>query len=234
MVWHREGWLSYSLAIGFLSWAGLSGLWLTWQGNRSLRQIYRYPKTELHGHPLRVVELPLLYSAQVGFWQPELIVSQSLLTTMEPAHLQAILLHEQAHHYYRDTFWFFWFGWVRRLTAWLPHTEALWQELLLLREIRADRQAAQQTDALLLAEALLIMVSSKPQNPEDFAQASLLVTQADVAFSQPTPPSRLMQRIEALFAEPETSPQPIVPLASWSSLWLLLALLPLVVVPFHS
>jgi Zn-dependent protease with chaperone function len=48
------------------------------------------------------------------------------------------LAHEQAHAHYRDTFWFFW---LNVLTSWLPHTEALWQEILFLREIRADEKA---------------------------------------------------------------------------------------------
>ena len=59
-------------------------------------------------------------------------------------------------------FGFFWWGWLRRLTEWLPHSKELWQELLLLRELRADQWAAQQVDPLVLAESLLLMVNPYP------------------------------------------------------------------------
>ena len=84
-----------------------------------------------------------------------------MLDALDRPHLDAVLAHEQAHVYYRDTFWFFWLGWIRSFTIWLPNTEAVWQELLLLRELRADRQATEQVDFLLLAESLLIVA----QNP---------------------------------------------------------------------
>lgn len=44
----------------------------------------------------------------------------------------------------------------------LGYRTPLWQELLLLRELRADRWAAQQVDPLLLAESLLVVVSTMP------------------------------------------------------------------------
>jgi Zn-dependent protease with chaperone function len=93
------------------------------------------------GEHSRVLDNPIPFSALIGFWQPELIVSQGLLNTLDQDHLEAVFKHEQGHYYYRDTFWFFWLGWVRSISAWLPNTEALWQELLLLREMRADRWA---------------------------------------------------------------------------------------------
>jgi Zn-dependent protease with chaperone function len=229
MVWAWEGWLSYGLAMGFLGWAGLGWLWFYWQGKRTLQQIRAYPQTYLQGQPLRILELPLPYSAQVGFWQPELVISQSLLATMDAAHLRAILLHEQAHYHYRDTFWFFWLGWAKRLCPWLPQSESLWQELLLLRELRADRWAAQHTDALLLAEVLLQMVSSAAGLSEPVLNDNVCV-----AFSRPAPPSRLMQRIDALFTELESPPQPESQPVSRLASWLMLALLPLAAIPFHN
>jgi Zn-dependent protease with chaperone function len=233
------GWLSYGLVIGFLGWAGLGWLWFYWQGQRTLQQIRAYPQTYLQGQPLRILELPLPYSAQVGFWQPELVISQSLLATMDAAHLRAILLHEQAHHHYRDTFWFFWLGWVKRLCPWLPQSESLWQELLLLRELRADRWAAQHTDALLLAEALLQMVSSaaglsEPVLNDPVLNDPVLNDNVCAAFSSSAPPSRLMQRIDALFTELESPPHPESQPVSRLASWLLLALLPLAAIPFHN
>jgi Zn-dependent protease with chaperone function len=216
---HTDGY-SYCLVVGTVGLAIGCGLKLAVEGWQSLRAIRTYPQIDLDGKPARLLDSPTPYSAQIGFWQPELVVSQGLLETLDPEYLQAVLIHEQAHHYYRDTFWFFWLGWLRRLTAWLPNTEALWQELLILRELRADRWAAERVDALLLAESLLMVVSAPMMLSESFS----------AAFSRTTPPNRLQERIEALLDEPES------PISSswWTWSWVLFALLPLVAVPFHS
>jgi Zn-dependent protease with chaperone function len=143
-----------------------------------------------------------------------------LLKTLDAAHLEAVLIHEQAHFLHRDTFWFFWLGWLRRLTVWLPQTEALWQELLVLRELRADQHAAQTVDGLLLAEALLSVVSAPTLETEPgFA-----------AFSATAVRDRLSERIEALLTAP--LPEPVLPWWTW--LWFGIILLPLLVIPFHA
>lgn len=220
MVGLHTDWSSYCLVVGTLGLAIGCGLKLAVEGWQSLQTIRTYPQIHLDGKPARLLDSPTPYSAQIGFWQPELVVSQGLLEALDSEYLQAVLIHEQAHHYYRDTFWFFWLGWLRRLTAWLPNTEALWQELLILRELRADRWAAERVDALLLAESLLMVVSAPMMVSESFS----------AAFSRATPPNRLQERIEALLDEPET------PISSswWTLSWVLFALLPLVAVPFHS
>ena len=173
----------------------------------------------MEGRTARILERPVLFCAQIGFWQPELVVSEGLLQTLTPEGLDAVFAHEQAHYYYRDTFWFFWLGWLRRLTAWLPQTEALWQELLLLRELRADRWAAQKVDPLLLAETLLLVASHGAIASEDIC----------AAFGCAAPRNRLLERIDALLEPVDTAPQA----GSWSWSWVLLSLLPLVMVPFH-
>jgi hypothetical protein len=216
---HTDG-FSYGLVVGGVGLAIGFCLKLAIQGWQSLQTIRTYPKIDLDGKSARLVDTSTLFSAQIGFWQPELVVSQGLLETLKPEHLQAVLSHEQAHHYYRDTFWFFWLGWLRQITAWLPNTEALWQELLLLRELRADHWAAGRVDALLLAESLLIVVSTPMMASESFC----------AAFSRATPHNRLQERIEALLGEAESSPPSSF--ASW--IWVVFALLPLVAVPFHS
>ncbi len=217
MVRWWEGWCSYMLAIGFLSFAGILALKQMVDGWRSLHQLRRYTYTDLRGQSSRVIPTSLPFIGQVGFWQSELVVSQGLLDTFSTDHLEAMLRHEQAHAHYRDTFWFFWLGCLRRLTAWLPQTETLWQELLLLRECRADRWAAHTIDTLLLAESLLRMVSAPALYSEHFC----------AAFSDAR--SRLEERIDALLSEPEMT-QPTKP---WVWAWLLLVLLPLLTVPFH-
>jgi Zn-dependent protease with chaperone function len=178
-------------------------------------------RNQLGGSPAtaRLLESPTLFIAQIGFWQPELLVSQGLLHKLQPEHLEAVLTHEEAHHYYRDTFWFFWLGWVRSCSAWLPNTESLWQELLLLREIRADGWAAKRVDALLLAESLLMVVSASVMPSANFC----------AAFSCPVPRNRLQERIDALLGEVDYS----TPSSFWTWSWVILALLPLVAVPFH-
>ncbi|HEY9907706.1 MAG TPA: M48 family metalloprotease [Thermosynechococcaceae cyanobacterium] len=220
MVWHGEGWLSYGLALVFWVVAIVLALKLTWNGCQTLRQTRKQVAIDLSGPTGRLLETSTLYSAQIGFWQPELVVSRGLLDTLSADQLEAVLVHEQAHLHYRDTFWFFWLGWLRRLTAWLPQTETLWQELLALRELRADRWAVQYVDSLLLAEALLLAVS-QPIAPEPFG----------AAFASLAPPDRLEQRIEALLL---TEAEPVQPPSLKSWIWLLLALSPLVAIPFHT
>jgi Zn-dependent protease with chaperone function len=221
-MWSWDGWLSYGIFIGFVGLAVAIGVKLGIEGSHTLRRIRTYPIAHINGKAIRMADLPALYSVQVGFWHPELVMSQSLLDTLTPEHLQAVFAHEQAHYHYRDTFWFFGLGWLRRITAWLPQTEALWQELLVLRELRADWWAAQQIDALLLAEALLLVVQDAPLVARDF--------QFCAAFSSATPPNRLHQRIEALLTQTDSLDS--CSLGSWS--WLLLVLLPFITIPLHN
>ncbi|HBL13246.1 MAG TPA: Zn-dependent protease with chaperone function [Cyanobacteria bacterium UBA11162] len=214
------GWFSYSIAVGFLGWIGGICLKLAIEGWRFVRKVRTYPQLEVGGRQSRLLDAPVLFCANVGFWQPELVISQGLLKTLDSAHLDAVIAHEQAHYYYRDTFWFFWLGWLRSITAWLPNTDALWQELLVLRELRADCWATQYVDPLLLAESLLWVVSHPMMQSENFCAALYCVA----------PQTRLEERIEALLAEPDCLYYP-----SWKSwTWLLLAFLPLAAIPFHS
>lgn len=215
-----EGRFSYLLASGFCGLAGFLCFKLATQSWMTVRRIRTCPQLNLMGERSRVLDNPIPFSALIGFWQPELLISQGLLNTLERDHLEAVFKHEQGHYYYRDTFWFFWLGWVRSITAWLPNTEALWQELMLLREMRADRWAAQQVDPLLLAESLLLVVNTLPLHSDNCC----------AAFSCAAPYNRLEERIEALLAEPELIPQPSL----WSWNWLLLTFLPFAAVPFHA
>lgn len=220
MVGLSVGWCGYWLAIGFCGFVGVKCLQLGWQGWLSLQQVRTYPLLTLGEQAGRVLDTPVPFAALIGFWQPELVLSRGLLNTLTLTHLQAVIIHEQAHYYYRDTFWFFWLGWVRSCTAWLPNTEVLWQELLCLRELRADRWAAQQVDPLVLAESLLVMVS---------ATSSMPITVC-AAFSEVTQRNRLGERIEALLTETHSATHK---LDCWAWAWLILALLPLAAIPFH-
>ncbi|MGB3534507.1 MAG: M56 family metallopeptidase [Microcoleaceae cyanobacterium] len=219
MLGQPTGQLGYGLAWVFCGWALIFAGILMWQALRSLRPIRCYPIQILHGIQVRVLDQPVLFCAQIGLWQPELVVSEGFIQTLTPQQQKAVLTHEQAHCYYRDTFCFFWLGWCRRLTAWLPQTETYWEELLLLRELRADRWAAEKVDPLLLAESLVLMVRHQAINSPDYC----------ATFSAATPPNRLAERIEALLNDAE--PFKVTYGEFWQ--WLGLILLPLWTIPLH-
>ena len=186
-----------------------------------MQQLQRYPEVQLGHLNARILPCQALFAAQVGFWQPQLLISQGTLDVLAPDQLTAVLLHEEAHVFYRDTFWFFWLGWIRLWSSWIPGTEKLWQELLLLREIRADQWAAQHVDPLTLAETLFQIVQNLSQYPT-------LSPIAEIQGSET--PTRLSERIEALLANP-LPPDP----SFWGKRmwWLGLSLFPLLVAPFH-
>ncbi|WP_103127026.1 M56 family metallopeptidase [Nostoc cycadae] len=215
------GWLSYDLAFIALGYFAFLGIKLTLQGWQSVESARNSPLVNLDGKLVRLLNTPALFAGQIGFWQPELVVSQGLLQTLSPAHVESVLAHEQGHHYYRDTFWFFWLGWVRSCTAYLPHTDELWQELLVLRELRADSYAVSQVDPLLLAESLVLVVSQTSVLPESEVCCAALGSSVG---------DRLEQRIDALLAPPE----PALNMNWQSSSGFLLAFLPLLTVLFHT
>lgn len=191
---------------------------LAYQGDRFISNLSRYPRQAVGETTARIVELDLPYSAQIGFWQSELVISRGLLNTLDQEHLGAVIAHEQAHLYYRDTFWFFWLGWIRTLSFWLPNTDALWQELLLLRELRADRKAAESVDFLLLAESLLAVAKAPLKSP------IWCVSLNDAQIGD-----RLQERIDYLLDQTESTTT-----NSWQDWsWLLLLFLPCLIIPFH-
>lgn len=192
---------------------------LAYQSARSLRQLEIYPQQNWGGVKARILETNLPYSAQIGFWHSQLIISHGLVVALDEPHLEAVVAHEEAHSYYRDTFWFFWLGWIRSFSFWLPQTEVLWQELLLLRELRADRKAVESVDFILLAESLLV-VAKAPLEAAPVWCVSLNDSQIG---------DRLNERINSLLES--TEPVPPNQWVSWS--WLGLLFLPLLTIPLH-
>lgn len=185
------GRLGCLMGLSFLSMA--AGL-LLWQGGqtwRSVQQIKSYPLCEAHSRQGYLLDTPILFAAEIGWWQSSLVISRGFLETLTVEQMDAALNHEQAHRYYRDPFWFFWLGWIRRITCWLPYTDSLWQELLLLRELRADRWAARSVDPLVLAETLLLFA----QSPAD------TLPYGGVAFNAVAPVDRLEARIDSLLSD---------------------------------
>lgn len=214
------GWVSYILALMYLAFFAIMCIKLVILGWQSVKSARNCPLVSVGGTEVRLLDTGALFAGQIGFWQPELVVSEGLLQTLSPEHLDSVLAHEQGHHHYRDTFWFFWLGWVRSCTAWLPNTESLWSELLVLRELRADSYAASKVNPLLLAESLLFVVGATP----------VLSEICCAALGSPGVGDRLEQRIEALLTPPQPTPE--TQLQSWNSF--LLAFLPLVAVIFHA
>ena len=210
------GWFSYVLALISLAIFDILCIKLAFAGWESVKSVRNCPLVNLEGKQMRLLNTEALFAGQIGFWRSELVISQGLLANLSPEHLETVFAHEQGHYHYRDTFWFFWLGWVRSCTAWLPNTDALWQELLILRELRADAYAASRVDPLLLAESLLLVVTTTPISSEIFCAALGC--------------DRLEQRVEALLAQPE--PTPKLNFQFWNGF--LLAFLPLVSVIFHN
>ncbi len=213
-----EGWGTYGAGISFLIVAAIVAYTQAAQATQELKQLRQYPSIQLTKTKARLLPIELPFIAQVGFWHPEIMVSRGLLETLNPEQFDAVLAHEQAHATYHDTFWFFSFGCLRRLTFWLPKSDSLWQELLLLRELRADRIAAQTTDPLVLAEALITLVRS-PMVQSDWS-ATLHPQNLDDRFSE---------RIDAIL-----NAAPLAPIPGWKmSVIVIAGLLPLLIIPFH-
>lgn len=220
MIGLQTGWFSYLLALTFLGFSGVKFCQLVSEGLNTVSQIHTYPLQKLKGKNCRLLDTNIPYSALIGFWQSELVVSQGLLDSLASDQIDAVIAHEQAHYYYRDTFWFFWLGWLRSITFWLPNTENLWQELLILRELRADNWAAKIVDPLTLAESLLLVVSQPVIPMNNFA----------AEFSAVAPLNRLNERIEALL----TTDKIKYKINWWSCIWLVLVFLPLAAIPLHN
>ncbi|MBD2580590.1 M56 family metallopeptidase [Oscillatoria sp. FACHB-1406] len=222
MIGIQADWIGNCIVGGGLGMAIASCAQLALQGWCCLQQVRALEQRAIgdRTQPVRILPTSQFFCAQIGFWQPELVVSTGLLETLSPQHLAAVLAHERAHAHYRDTFWFFWLGGLRRIASWLPNTEELWQELLTLRELRADRWAASRVDALAIAEALITVVSDLKSLPDSHFCA---------AFARRLPSDRLQERIEALLQPPE--PPPAFPWWTWS--WGILVFFPLILIPFH-
>jgi Zn-dependent protease with chaperone function len=218
MLRHSVGWLGCHFALGFLGFAGILLVYLFGQQWRSIQHVHSLPSAAIAGKTGRVLETPNLFAAQVGIWRSELIVSRGLLESLSREQIEAVLSHEEAHGYYRDTFLFLWLNWIRRFTFWLPRTESLWQELLLLRELRADQWAAQRVDALTLAETLLLVVRS----------ASTTQNHHCAAFYDITPSTRLEERINFLLTQPEITQRQH---SLW--MWIIPATLPILMPLLH-
>ena len=226
MLGYNSSLISYFSAIIWLVFAIFCLIKLSYQTWQTHRDFSSYPLKKITAQKARVLAVDFPYSARVGFWKSELIVTQGLLNLLDQEHLQAVLAHEQAHQEYHDTFWFFWLGWLRSMSSWLPNSENLWLELVFLRELRADKYASGQVDYLLLAESLLLVAEKVNQVAEINFSDSCCVALNDNSLN-----NRLLERIDALVE----SENPELPRFNYQ-VWLLLSLslAPFLLLPLHS
>ncbi|MDB9402920.1 M56 family metallopeptidase [Microcystis sp. CS-574] len=226
MLGYNSSLISYFSAIIWLVFALFCLIKLSYQTWQTHRDFSSYPLKKITAQKARVLAVDFPYSARVGFWKSELIVTQGLLNLLDQEHLQAVLAHEQAHQEYHDTFWFFWLGWLRSMSSWLPNSENLWSELVFLRELRADKYASGQVDYLLLAESLLLVAEKVNQVAEINFSDSCCVALNDHSLN-----NRLLERIDALVE----SENPELPRFNYQ-VWLLLSLslAPFLLLPLHS
>ena len=226
MLGYNSSLISYFSAIIWLVFAIFCLIKLSYQTWQTHRDFSSYPLKKITAQKARVLAVDFPYSARVGFWKSELIVTQGLLNLLDQEHLQAVLAHEQAHQEYHDTFWFFWLGWLRSMSSWLPNSENLWSELVFLRELRADKYASGQVDYLLLAESLLLVAEKVNQVAEINFSDSCCVALNDNSLN-----NRLLERIDALVE----SENPELPRFNYQ-VWLLLSLslAPFLLLPLHS
>lgn len=210
-------WCLMSVGLGLLVWRlGQVGV-STWR-------IGQLPWVRLvNGEQARWVDSGGYIAACVGLWNPQFVISRAVVEQLTPEELDALCRHEQAHLHYQDTVLFFVLGWLRQLTGWLPHTRALWQELTLLREVRADQWACQTVAAPLLAATILKLAAGLPQDlssPMASAMAPMAANSVVV----------LQARLEALLVLAADSPSDSAPVvwtapSGWmgsSALWLAL------------
>jgi len=217
---------SYVLALLLLGIAAFIFGRMFWQMRKALQRIREFPLEKIANFSARVIEIDFPYSAQIGFWLPELVISRGLINLLTSEELEAVLAHEEAHRNYRDTFWFFGLEVIRSLTAWLPNTESLWQKLLLLREIRADQKASQTIQPYILAQSLLKVVQNVTHNSSKMNYSESFSALFHPNMSQ----NHLITRIESMLEGNSA-----YCFSGYSLYWgIFLSFLPLLLVIWHS
>ena len=222
MLGWNSSWFGYLLSLSLITIPMGLLLKLSLEAWQCSQRIQTYPTHNLNGQTIYLLDLDFPYIAQIGFWQPKLVASKGILELLDSSQLEAVLAHEQAHLDRRDTFWFFWLGWLRSFTLWLPQTESLWEELLLIREIRADLKATETVDPLVLAESLLAVAQETLKPPTIPCFGTPLFA--------PSAPDRLTQRIDAMI----NMEQKLQYGLNYYWVWLLLLFIPWATIPLHS
>lgn len=226
MGYHGEMWgikaskFSYYLSVCFLIFSIFTFIKITWDLHKLSKLVAEYPLQNIGGKTIKILETSFPYAAQVGFWRSQLVMSSGLIKLLSKEHLKAVIAHESAHEIHKDTFFFFWLSYLERLTFWLPNNENLWNNLLLLRELRADNTASKTVDYLLIAEALLMVTTASINIPKP------LMFNLECPFTN----CRLEERIDNLLDNSLDNSK-----FNWQQiLWVILIFIPWIFFPFHN
>lgn len=226
MGYHGEMWgikaskFSYYLAEGFVIFAIFTLIKTIWNLHQLSLLINKYSVQKINGEDIKIMDSSFPYAAQVGFWNSQLVLSQGLIKLLSPQHLNAVIAHETAHKINKDPFFFFWLSYLEKLTFWLPNNQNLWNNLLLLRELRADKIASKTVDFLLIAEALLTVTTASIDQPKPIK----------FDWECPFTNCRLEERINNLLIESDESSN----FNWWQIIWLFLVFIPWAFFPFHN
>ncbi|MBE9223183.1 M56 family metallopeptidase [Cyanobacterium stanieri LEGE 03274] len=194
------------------------------------QKIAGFKEEEVLGERVKILESSFPYAGLIGFESQKkglfmflnesyLVLSRGLINLLSPEHLEAVIAHEKSHQKHHDPLIFFCLSYCKRITFWLPNNDNLWQNLVLLRELRADNTASQSVDFLLLAESLLMVTQEamKEVNPMDNNMVCPFIN------------FRLNERIDALINDGHR-----VNSFRWYQLtWILLVFIPFLTIPFH-
>ncbi|AUC60617.1 Zn-dependent protease with chaperone function [Cyanobacterium sp. HL-69] len=194
------------------------------------QKIDKFKEKEVLGQKVKILETSFPYAGLMGFSTQEkgflqslnksyLVLSKGLIQLLSKEHLQAVMAHENAHQLHNDPLIFFCLSYCKRITFWLPNNDILWQDLVLLRELRADNTASKSVDFLLLAESLLIVTQTamKEKSPLDNSMVCPFIN------------FRLNERIDALINDDDSFRN-----FRWYQLsWMLLVFAPFFTIPFH-
>lgn len=221
MLGLQASWISYLLAWSYLLGSFLMLLNHTYQVYVQSQKMANYTEEIVLDKSVYLIETDFPYCAQIGLWQSKIIMSRGLLKSLNEEELRAVIAHEEAHAYYLDNLCFFGLGWLRTCSSWLPYTSKLWQQMLTIRELRADYWSAQRVDKLILAQALLNLATQVNSYLNKQPDWNFAIELSD-GNSQ-----RLAQRVEALLTECKYPPK-----YQWC--WLSVSLLPLLTILLHS
>lgn len=216
----RASKFSYILAILFILYSLFTLTKTSLNHYRSCHKIAQYPTKSIFGYDYKFINISFPYAAQIGFVRSHLVISKGLIELLSEEHLKAVIAHELAHEKYKDTFLFFWLFYLKQVGFLLPNNDDLWQNLVLLRELRADKKASETVDFMLIAESLL-KVALAVNNQEKFNQLGF-----DCAFDN----YRLQTRIDSLINDNDS----VKKINYLDVIWLVLILTPWLFFPFHN
>ncbi len=186
---------------------------------KSLLLIKEYSSTNIDNQEVKILNSSFPYAAQVGFLRSQLVISEGLIQLLSKDHLNAVIAHENAHKTYKDPFFFFWLFYLKKIAFLFPNNETNWQNLLLLRELRADKKAAEKVDFLLIAESLVTVTSATVKQKQSL----------NLMLQCPFNDDRLEERINNLLEENHQ-----FKFNWWQVVWLILIFIPYSFLPFHN